>query len=53
MGTSTDYEAPMLLVIGSASALTNEGCLFEKSHGKPDYTMHMHPGGQHITNCSS
>jgi hypothetical protein len=52
MSTCTDYEAPTLLVIGCVSELTNEHCIFDKSHGKPDYVGHMH-GNKHITNCSS
>ncbi len=46
-----EYEAPTLRVLGSVTALTNELCGFDKGHGKPDYTMHVHPN--QITNCSS
>ena len=45
-----DYEAPTLLVLGSVSSLTNEFCIFDKTLGKPDYTLHI-PAP--ITNCSS
>jgi hypothetical protein len=50
MEHSNDYEAPAVLILGSVAALTNEFCLFDKTLGKPDYTLHI-PAP--ITNCSS